>query len=883
MTEGDTMETLKRRRANYKGQVTSFNKYIERIAASTSPLSPVEVGELQLRINTFESLLCKYDDVQTEIECAADDVEAQSNEREEFENSYYKALAVANNLLAEFGKLLKLDFKSVAGSECGNKQNLVKLPTIQLPKFNGSYENWLHFRDTFSSLIDSVDNIDDINKFHYLRASLEGAAAVVVQSIEFSAKNYSVAWKLLKERYDNKRLLTNNHVSALFNIEPITRESSLSVKRLIDNLNKNLSALESLGEPVKSWDTLLIYIVVQKLDSKTFREWEGYKGRQSNTESTTLDKFISFLRSHADLLETLEFLRNPPQSQSISAPKGSNPKIKTMVSVQKTDTHETCPKCNGAHPLAKCSRFLALTNEARLKLLPQLKICFNCFSGKHFANRCMKPGCKLCKRKHNVLVHVADYKYTSGTSNADSSTSRSDNETKSGTAPHNAAPSNPDVVFSASATSSAHGGCRQVLLSTALVKLYDNEHREHLARALLDNGSTGCLLTEGMLKKKISDVIIHDFYVDDLLTSIDDFSSALEIRDKVSAELASAKMNLRKLKSNDPRLVSGLDDSVVNLDIGNDLPCKTLGLLWNAKEDELMFPIKGPLSNANTKRSILSTISQVFDPLGLLSPCIISLKMILQKLWLEKLEWDDQLPSQISHEWATIIKNLPVLNEVRMPRCVTCDCHKKLDIHIFVDASERAYGSCVYVRSINDKGEVSVKLLIAKSRVAPLKPTTIPRLELCAALVGTRLYEKVINSLRTPIDKITFWSDSMIVLAWLKMLPNKLQPFVRNRVAEIFDKAVKDSKQLTFMYLANDVIQNSKKKGPEYGKEFGEVLVDSFKHMAKTGINAKTKHSLHRILNIWQERGVYDAQKIQEFKEAGKNCLFFWFYVYCSR
>lgn len=71
------------------------------------------------------------------------------------------------------------------------------------------------------------------------------------------------------------------------------------------------------------------------------------------------------------------------------------------------------------------------------------------------------------------------------------------------------------------------------------------------------------------------------------------------------------------------------------------------------------------------------------------------------------------------------------------------------------------------------------------------------------------------------------------------------------------------------MYLANDVIQNSKKKGPEYGKSFGEVLVDSFKHMAKTGINTKTKHSLHRILNIWQERGVYDAQKVQDFKVAG--------------
>lgn len=77
------------------------------------------------------------------------------------------------------------------------------------------------------------------------------------------------------------------------------------------------------------------------------------------------------------------------------------------------------------------------------------------------------------------------------------------------------------------------------------------------------------------------------------------------------------------------------------------------------------------------------------------------------------------------------------------------------------------------------------------------------------------------------------------------------------------------------MYLANDVIQNSKKKGPEFGKEFGEVLVESFKHIVKTGINAKTKHSLHRILNIWQERGVYDATKIQKFKEAGELLFLF--------
>lgn len=108
-------------------------------------------------------------------------------------------------------------------------------------------------------------------------------------------------------------------------------------------------------------------------------------------------------------------------------------------------------------------------------------------------------------------------------------------------------------------------------------------------------------------------------------------------------------------------------------------------------------------------------------------------------------------------------------------------------MHIFCDASQVAYGACLYVRSTSDNA-VLVRLLSAKSRVAPIKPTTIPRLELCAALVGVRLYEKVLSSLRVQVRSVIFWTDSTIVLGWLKMLPSKLQPFVRNRVAEILDK-----------------------------------------------------------------------------------------------
>lgn len=286
----------------------------------------------------------------------------------------------------------------------------------------------------------------------------------------------------------------------------------------------------------------------------------------------------------------------------------------------------------------------------------------------------------------------------------------------------------------------------------------------------------------------IGEIIIHDFYVDDLVTGADSLEEVLIIKQKVSAALLSAGMPLRKWKSNEPRAIqSELNDVSLDLNIGEHQASKTLGLDWQPKSDDLRFSIDSSLTNVLTKRGMLSVIGQIFDPMGLLSPCVITMKMLLQKLWLHKLSWDDQLPSDIVKVWLDILKTLPALNNLRIPRYICCDLCTTVDLHIFSDASEGAYGACLYARSVNSNGNVLVNLLLAKSKVAPLKPRTIPQLELCGALVGVRLYEKVKSSLRTKISHVTFWTDSMIVLGWLKMIPIKLQTFVRNRVGEILE------------------------------------------------------------------------------------------------
>ncbi|CAH0715182.1 unnamed protein product, partial [Brenthis ino] len=120
---------------------------------------------------------------------------------------------------------------------------------------------------------------------------------------------------------------------------------------------------------------------------------------------------------------------------------------------------------------------------------------------------------------------------------------------------------------------------------------------------------------------------------------------------------------------------------------------------------------------------MLAIIALIFDPLGLLSPCVIRMKMLLQHLWLKGLNWDDQLTAKVGTEWANLIKNLPAINNIHIPRRVTCDAYQHFEIHVFVDASEKAYGACLYIRSVNRQGDVSVHLAMAKSRVTPIKPT----------------------------------------------------------------------------------------------------------------------------------------------------------------
>lgn len=241
-----------------------------------------------------------------------------------------------------------------------------------MPTFDGVYEHWLEYRDTFISLVHNSSEISDIKKFHYLKSSLKGSAELVIDSLEFSADNYIVAWELLLNRYNNTRLLVHNHVKALFTIQKVTKESPHLIRKLIDAILKNLHALELFKEPTEYWDTLIIYIVTSKLDETTEREWEQYKDTKLNSNSQQLVKvcdLLKFLKDRGDMLETLlvshgyKIIQDvkkqntvPHNSQRIHCNASTNRPQENNFKLRKP-----CLMCSALHPLYTCQQFLDST------------------------------------------------------------------------------------------------------------------------------------------------------------------------------------------------------------------------------------------------------------------------------------------------------------------------------------------------------------------------------------------------------------------------------------------------------------------------------------------------------------------------------------------
>ncbi|GFW01665.1 uncharacterized protein TNCV_4085801 [Trichonephila clavipes] len=208
--------------------------------------------------------------------------------------------------------------------------------------------------------------------------------------------------------------------------------------------------------------------------------------------------------------------------------------------------------------------------------------------------------------------------------------------------------------------------------------------------------------------------------------------------------------------------------------------------------DTFIFNLKVNFPDNITKRSFLSQSARLFDPLGFLTPCTVSVKIFYQQLRLLKLDWDNTIPEVLATKWKTFQKEFEQACSIHIPRWIHTSS-QQITLHGFCDASELSYASVIYAVQPQADGNTKVTLLVAKSMVAPLKSVSIPRLELNGALLLARLYATCKNILKVYDVHFYAWTDSQVVFSWLSSRPRNWKPYIANRTSEILDLVPADS------------------------------------------------------------------------------------------
>lgn len=1136
------LKKLTSRRGQIKSQLTRFTGFLD------DTTNHSKITEISTRLQRIEQGFDEFDTVQSQIEIIDESTE-QLDERTIFEEKFFSAISMAKDLINNKMTVNSnsLSNSNVKSNECtSNTQFNIKLPQLSLPEFNGAYDKWSSFSDTFISLIHNNPCLTDIQKYFYLQSSLKGDAAKVIDSLEVDASNYPVAWNLLKNRFEDKKIIIKNHLQNLFELQTVNKDSYVSLRAFNDSFLKHYRALKNLGEPVESWSTILIYLLVSKLDGYTKKEWLVKTAKEI---SPPMQIFIEFLSDRCKLLEATETnknIKNLPNNKHFPNNKKFEPSF-NHVATNKT----VCFYCKGNHLIYHCKDFLELPPSQRFSEIKKYKACINCLRRGHSAQECNGSSCRTCNKRHNTLLHFdtstqvnepnqhmskdqqveqisqvlhnaqnntvvllstallyindaygnfiqcralldsgsqsnfmtnelfnrlnipfnkinipisgigsskakitrttnaeIHSKYTNYQTNisflimdkitdnipqntfrqslfkipenitlADptffkagkidiligasifyqllsigqiknnnnqpvlqktklgwvigGNLSTDDNPLLSALCNFSRAETNevdkqlekfwnieecsqrnviysieeaeceshfvetfqrdpsgrfivklplrenfnqlgdsldmaiqrfqslerkfsknahikkqysnfmseylklghmtkiatPDrfsdltfylphhcvlkesslttklrVVFDASAKSSSGISLNDVLkvgpviqedvfsimlrfrlhnivFTADIEKCYrqiqvHEDYRdlqrivwrsdpsaplEHYRLNTITYGTgpasflaTRCLkqlaLENEQKFPEASRAIAQDFYMDDWISGADSFESAVELLKQVNKILSDSKLILRQWISNKPNVLLNQLSSTdkTQFVIKDTQSSKTLGIFWDATNDVFQYLTNPTQKNVLvTKRQILSIIAQIFDPLGLIGPVITTAKIILQRIWKLKLGWDDELPQELLVIWSQFYSNLPMLNTLQIPRHISLQNYSYSEIHVFCDASQLAYGSCVYLRTKNVDGDISVKLACSKSRVAPVSGVTLPRLELCGALLSTKLCKKVLDSFKIHIDRIYYWTDSTIVLCWINSDASTLKTFVSNRISQI--------------------------------------------------------------------------------------------------
>ena len=253
--------------------------------------------------------------------------------------------------------------------------------------------------------------------------------------------------------------------------------------------------------------------------------------------------------------------------------------------------------------------------------------------------------------------------------------------------------------------------------------------------------------------------------------------------------LSGAGFHLTKYVSNDERILEGVPEDDRMSDESNMMfdECKALGVKWCVSSDEMYFYKNMDCANTISKRYMLKIVASVFDPLGLICPIIVQGRLLFQEANRSCKGWDDSVSPDCANKWLKWVASLKELETVRIPRCIqpSIFIDSVCERHVFSDVSQHAYGACAYIRCVSKDAVINTKLICGKSKVVPMKETTIPRLVLQAAVLAVRMQANLAQEMSIMFDKTYFWTDSKDVLGYIHNESRTFHVYVANRINDI--------------------------------------------------------------------------------------------------
>lgn len=393
----------------------------------------------------------------------------------ETETEYMDTKAIIRELISNTASTVNATPPAIMGAH-------LKLPPIQIGKFNGDFGNWIAFHDSFTKMVELNTNLSMAQKLYYLKQCVEGDAEKLISPYEISDANYLKAWNALKARYDNKRKIANSTLKSLFGLSKMEKESGPAIRAQLDTFLDAVYQLHSLGMPTHHWDDILVFTLAEKLDSITRGHWEL---SLKDNELPTWRQLRTFLETRAKSLQACDTSLSSTSKTYTSdrlqhAATGNHHPSTTSTPLPGTK----CPMCSLAHFVFACPEFRKKTTRERYNFAVEHHLCFNCLKGNHSTKKCLSGACRTCNLRHHTLLHYTEQRAATNELPMKMADTEVSNELK--TVSHHG---------------TIHHQRNQVLLATAVAKVQLPDGSFQKVRLLFDTGSQSTFITEACVQR----------------------------------------------------------------------------------------------------------------------------------------------------------------------------------------------------------------------------------------------------------------------------------------------------------------------------------------------------------------------------------------------